>query len=111
MNYKEFERIACQVMKEEFEEQDNRRKDLARAERIRRKLFKVRDGYQTLKARDAAKKRMKPIAMMKDGVIIKSFQSVKEASTYLGLHSTTITHGLKKRINAGGYKWKYLDDC
>ena len=42
-----------------------------------------------------------------DGVLIKEWNSIKEASEYLGVDRSSISHALHNDIpTAGGYKWK-----
>ena len=54
---------------------------------------------------------LKIVQLTKDGVIIKGWNSVKEASMNLSISENNIYAScIGKRITAGGYKWKYIKD-
>lgn len=50
----------------------------------------------------------KKVSSYKDGVLVKNYDSIIDASTELKIHPSNITKVLKDVQNtAGGYKWKY----
>ena len=80
---------------EEDEERDNK---------IQQKLAWVKDGRNS----HYAKKR--PIARYtKNGQLVDTFPSVREAERQTGCHSSNIVSSIKNGYQTGGYVWKYAD--
>lgn len=71
---------------------------------------KYNNNYGTLKSR-IAKALSKPVLQLSiDGKVLKSFDSVREASRYTGISSPRIGHCCKHHSHyktAGGFKWEY----
>ena len=73
--------------------------------------YKKRTQNTDYPARD--EKLKKPVLMMKDGKVVKEFDSIKSATKELGgknAHGSNITYVCKgKRKRAYGYQWKYKE--
>lgn len=56
----------------------------------------------------SARKRSRPVNMLHEGVLLASFDSIKDAATRAGITSSTVLVALKDpRKTAGGYRWEY----
>ena len=69
-------------------------------------------GTRAVRIKDKMKQigRSKPVLMYsKDGILIKRFDSIREASTTLNIHCGSIVECCQGKIrkSAGGYVWKY----
>lgn len=68
------------------------------------------------KATEQAKRKMsenstkkRKVAAIKNGVVIKEFESIKEGANHFDLHPQNINQVLKGRcVHCGGYEWKYV---
>lgn len=71
--------------------------------------YKYNTNYGTCVKR-RARKHQKCIVQIKDGKIIRKWNSIKTAAQTLGIDSSSITKAAKrKRPSAGGFNWRY--DC
>jgi hypothetical protein len=76
--------------------------------------YKYNSNYGHCREKIRAKCRFKPIRQIKNGVIIREFPSVLEATNFLGLNSacgSSIIAVCKKktgRFTAYGYEWEYI---
>lgn len=51
----------------------------------------------------------KPVVAIKDGLVVKIYESVKIAASLLGVHPSGITHTLKgQQKSCAGFEWIYL---
>lgn len=50
----------------------------------------------------------KKVAMINDGMIVKTFDSMAEAGEYIGTTSGNIWNACNKGIKAKGYHWQYV---
>lgn len=67
-------------------------------------------GDEILFREEEKNKEMKPVVQIKDGTIVKYFQSISDASKNTGIQRSSISYcckGILKR--AGGYEWKFSD--
>lgn len=60
----------------------------------------------------AMRKKRKPVAQMKDGVIVEVFKSISEAARRTGCTDVEISRNCRG-LCAGvkGYQWRYLEVC
>jgi hypothetical protein len=76
--------------------------------------YKYNSNYGHCREKIRAKCRFKPIRQIKNGVIIREFPSVLEATNFLGLNSacgSSIIAVCKKKpghFTAYGYEWEYI---
>lgn len=80
-------------------------------EKIRQKALGRKVSEQRRKEMSEKAKKRRVAQYSKDMCLIMEFNSIKEAATKYGLHSTNIGFCCKnKNRTAGGYYWRYIDD-
>lgn len=79
-------------------------------------IEKLRIANTGKKASEETKRKMsesstikRKVVALKNGVVVKEFESIKEGANHFGLHPQNISQVLSGRcLHCGGYEWKYV---